>query len=331
MTISSETNTQLKSNSDNNKLEFQNIDEIYFPHICIVCRNFSDKYITKNIYGFYALNKDYKKNYTFSLPVCDSCKKNIEMKTGLPSKSGKLILMSFIFGTITAILLFLTFNSLLLSVSIIAISIMFPAWNYKIKTKSKIKLDNHLKINVNPKNSDIVELEFSDKEYAKVLEDINLSRIKLKQEQEAKLKQEQEAKLKKEHEAKLKKEHEAKLKQEHEVKLKEEHEAKLKQEQEVKLKQEQEVKLNQEQEAKLNQELEDRKILQQIPDSTKLQQNDENLENEKSPMEITITKPISGENKSKEQRIKCPNCKMEINSEYRFCNNCGISLNQQSK
>ena len=196
MTISSEIKEQMKFDSVNNKLEFQNFSEIYFPHTCIICRNHADKHIAKNIYGSNTLNKDYKKNYTFSLPVCDSCRNNIEMKTGLSSKSGKLVLISIILGLIVAILLFLTLNSILLGISIFTIFIIFSIRNYKIKTKSKIKFDNHLKIRIDIKNPDIVELEFFDKEYALVLEEINFSKLKLRQEREAKLKKEREAKLK---------------------------------------------------------------------------------------------------------------------------------------
>ena len=280
MTISSEIKEQVKYDSYRNILEFKDFTEIYFPHICIICRNHTDKHIAKNLYGLYASNKDYKKDYTFSLPVCDSCRNNIEMKTGLSSKSGKLLLMSIILGSIIAILLFLTLNSILLSISILAIFITFPARNYMIKTKPKINFDNHLKIQIKFKNPDIVEFEFFDKEYAKSLEEINLSQIKIKQEQEAKIKQEQEAKIK------------------------------------------------QELEAKIKQELEDRKILQQIPDSTETQQIDENIENEKSPVEITITEPVSRENNNKEQIKTCPKCKMEIKSERVFCDNCGAPLNK---
>ncbi|MEE9572348.1 MAG: hypothetical protein V3W20_04830, partial [Candidatus Neomarinimicrobiota bacterium] len=128
------------------------------------------------------------------------------MKTGLSNKNGKLLLLSIFLGLIIAILLFLTLNSILLSISIFAIFIIFPARNYKIKTKSKIKFDNHLKIKINPRNPDIVELEFSDKEYAKALEEINLSQMKLKQEREAKEKQEREAREKQELEAREKQE-----------------------------------------------------------------------------------------------------------------------------
>ena len=204
MTISSEIKEQLRVNSGYDKLEFQNFSEIYFPHICIICRNQADKHIAKNFYSLYQSNKEYKKNYTFSLPVCDSCRNNMEMKTGLSSKSGKLLLMSIILGLIIASLLFLTLNSIFLSISIFALFTVLTARNYKIKTKSKIKFENHLKIQINPKNPDIVELEFSDKEYAKTLEEINLSQLKLKREREAKEKQEREAKEKQEREAKEK-------------------------------------------------------------------------------------------------------------------------------
>ena len=262
MTISSEIKEQLRVNSGYDKLEFQNFSEIYFPHICIICRNQADKHIAKNFYSLYQSNKEYKKNYTFSLPVCDSCRNNMEMKTGLSSKSGKLLLMSIILGLIIASLLFLTLNSIFLSISIFALFTVLTARNYKIKTKSKIKFENHLKIQINPKNPDIVELEFSDKEYAKTLEEINLSQLKLKREREAKEKQEREAKEKP----------------------------------------------------------------QQIPDNTETQQIDENIEIEKTPVEITITEPVSEENNNTEQRTTCPKCKMEIKSEWVFCDNCGNPL-----
>jgi len=328
MTISSENKEQLGFNSDNNKLEFQNFTEIYFPNICIICRNHADKHIAKNLYGSYTSNKDYKKNYTFSLPVCDSCRNNIEMKTGLSCKSGRLLLLSIILGLIIAILLFLALNSILLSIGIFAIFIIFPTRNYKIETKSKIKFDNHLKIKINPQNPDIVELEISDKEYAKALEEINLSQLKLRKEREAKEKQEREAKEKQEREAKEKQEREAKEKQEREAKEKQEREAKEKQEREAKEKQEREAKEKQEREAKEKQEREAKEKLQQIPDSIKTQKIDDNIENGKSPVEITITEPVSRENNNKEQRTTCPKCKIEIKSKWEFCVNCGTPLNK---
>jgi len=345
MTISSEIKEQMKFDSVNNKLEFQNFSEIYFPHICIICRNHTDKHIAKNIYGSNTLNKDYKKNYTFSLPICDSCRNNIEMKTGLSINSGKLVLISIILGLIAAIILFLTLNSILLGISIFAIFIILSVRNYKNKTKSKIKFDNHLKIRIDIKNPDIVELEFFDKEYALVLEEINFSKLKLRQEREAKLKKEREAKLKKEREIKLKQEQEAKLKQEQEAKLKQEQEAKLKQEQEAKLKQEQEAKIKQEQEAKIKQEQdaeikqeqdaeikqeqETRKIKQVIIDLNETQQQiDEKVDKEKIPVEISSNELVSEENKNKEQKINCPMCKMQINSESNFCQNCGTPFNK---
>jgi len=278
MTVTNDIKEQLKFTSDNNKLEFQNFNDIYFPHICIVCGSHADKHIAKNLYGLHTPNKDYKKNYTFSLPVCDSCRNKIEMKTGLSSKSGKLLLLSLILGPIVAIFLFFTLNSILLSISIFALFAILTARNYKSKTKSKIRFDNHLKIQINPKNPDIVELEFSDKEYAKALEEINLSQLKLRKEQEAKEKREREAKEKREREAKEKREREAKEK------------------------------------------------LQQIPDSTETQQIDVNIENEKPLVEIPITEPISEEINNKEQRKSCPKCKMEIKSEWVFCDNCGNPL-----
>jgi flagellar biosynthesis GTPase FlhF len=304
MTITSELKEQLKYNSDNNKLEFQNIEEIYFPHICIICRNYADKHIAKNIYGNYSSNKDYKKNYTFSLPVCESCRNNIELKTGISSKSGKMLLLLIILGSILAILLFLTLNSLWLSIGLLAIFIIFPVRNHKIKMKPKIKFENHLKIEVSNNDPDFVALEFADKEYAKTLEDINLSQIKLKQEQIEKEKQEQ---IEKEKQEQIEKEKQEQIEKE-------------KQEQIEKEKQEQIEKEKQEQIEKENQE----HVLDR--NETETHPIDEKIESKPIPSEIAKTEHVGEENINKAQNKTCPKCKKVFELKWSFCDNCGSPL-----
>jgi len=166
-----------KINSNYNALEFYNLSEIYFPNICIVCGEITENRIKKSVYGLYFSKNGYKKNYFFDLPVCNDCKHNIEMKTGLNSKSGKLVLFSTLLGLFISIILYSLIFSVFLSIGILAISIIFPYIHYRGKVKQKINLNDHLKININPNNVDSVELKFSNIEYADTVKDINKLKI----------------------------------------------------------------------------------------------------------------------------------------------------------
>jgi hypothetical protein len=166
-----------KINSNHIALEFYNLDEIYFPNICIVCGEIAENRIKKSVYGLNFSKNGYKKNYFFDLPVCNDCKHNIEIKSGLSSKSGKLLLFSALLGIFISIILYSLIFSVFFSIGILAISIIFPYIHYRGKLKQKINLNDHLKININPNNVDSVELKFSNIEYADTVKDINKSKI----------------------------------------------------------------------------------------------------------------------------------------------------------
>jgi flagellar biosynthesis GTPase FlhF len=199
-----------------------------------------------------------------------------------------MLLLLIILGSILAILLFLTLNSLWLSIGLLAIFIIFPVRNHKIKMKPKIKFENHLKIEVSNNDPDFVALEFADKEYAKTLEDINLSQIKLKQEQIEKEKQEQ---IEKEKQEQIEKE---------------------KQEQIEKEKQEQIEKENQEHVLDRNE--------------TETHPIDEKIESKPIPSEIAKTEHVGEENINKAQNKTCPKCKKVFELKWSFCDNCGSPL-----
>jgi len=165
-----------KINSNYIALEFYNLNEIYFPNICIVCGEIAENRIKKSVYGLYYSKNGYKKNYFFDLPVCNDCKHNIEIETGLTSKSGKLLLFSALLGLFISIILYSFIYSAFLSIGILATSIIFPYIHYRGKLKQKIKITDHLKININPNNVDSVELKFSNIEYADNVKKINKSK-----------------------------------------------------------------------------------------------------------------------------------------------------------
>jgi len=168
----------MKIELEDNSIKFYNFEEIYFPHNCIVCGNTAQNRISKTIYGFFTPKYDYKKDYSFSIPVCEQCKTNLEMKSGLKSKSGKLLLISTLLGVILSFIAYSFTFSLFLSIGIVVILFVIPFINYKQKTKSKINFDDFLKIKPNKDNIDSVELKFKNEDYPKNLREINFAKLK---------------------------------------------------------------------------------------------------------------------------------------------------------
>ncbi|MFX0011644.1 MAG: hypothetical protein ACFE9R_15130, partial [Candidatus Hermodarchaeota archaeon] len=173
-----ETQQQFKIELDDNLIKFTNFEEIYFPKNCIVCGDATQNHIGRDLYGAFTSRYDYKKNYYFSFPVCEKCKTNLEMKKGLKSKSGKLLLMSTILGIILSIVLYYFLFSIILSIGIMAVFFIIPFRYYKEKTRLKLNFEDYLKININKIDINSVELRFKDEQYAKSLREINFEKIK---------------------------------------------------------------------------------------------------------------------------------------------------------
>jgi len=168
----------MKIELDENRIKFNNFKAIYFPYNCIVCGNTAQKQILKKFYGIYTSKYDYKKDYSFSIPVCEQCKTNIEMKSGLKSKSGKLLLISILLGVILSFIAYSFTFSIFLSIGIVVISFVIPFINYKQKTKSKINFDDFLKIKTSKDDVESVELKFKNEDYVKNLREINFAKLK---------------------------------------------------------------------------------------------------------------------------------------------------------
>ena len=153
-------------------VNFQNPKEIKFPKICIICGATSEYQYKKTILGRFESNKEYKEDYSFDVPVCLDCSTDLNMKTGISSKSGILLLISGLFGVILAISLYFVFYSIFLSISLVTILIVLPYTNYKAKMKKKININDFLKINLNEdKNS--LTFNFFNFNYAKYIKEIN--------------------------------------------------------------------------------------------------------------------------------------------------------------
>jgi len=159
--------------SENYILEFLKPTEIYFPDDCIICSKKAGDKISKNIYGRFLPTQDYKNEYKLELPVCSECKSKVEMKTGLQSKSGKILCFSLILGLIVSIVLITVFHSLIFGLSILFIFILLPYLAHRTRMKSKLKVEKYLGIKLEEGNPDTLKFTFTNMEYAKELERVN--------------------------------------------------------------------------------------------------------------------------------------------------------------
>ena len=180
-----------------NIVEFKNTEKIYFPSVCVVCGAETENRVKKNEYGTYIGGRDIKKDYSFNIPVCEDCNSKVNLKTGIANKSGKLLLFSSFLGITLSILFYFLFYSVVFSVSILGILILFAYLNYQKKTETKINLNNYFQVNL--KNySDEVELTFANKSYAEFVDKINLEKTKEKKQRLEEENRKKAEKLKKE-------------------------------------------------------------------------------------------------------------------------------------
>ncbi len=164
-------------------LEFQVARDILFPKICIICGSDTENRYRRTIFGAYEATKDYKEDYIINLPICDDCTKNINIKTGFSSKSGKLILISSLLGLIISpILYFLTF-SIFLSISLFTLSVILPIIRYRTKTKKKVKLNDYLMIGLGKDKNSLI-FDFLNEYYAKFIDEINSKKDKSEETEE---------------------------------------------------------------------------------------------------------------------------------------------------
>jgi len=166
-----------------NRIEFQNVEEIKFPKICTVCGANTEKTYKKTIYGSFVSNKDYKNDYYFDIPVCEECTKDISMKTGISSKYGIIVLLSSLLGIILAMTLYFLYYSILISISVFVVPLIVSCLYYRSRTRNKIQLDEFLEIKISLDKSSLI-FEFYNQNYAKFVNEINLTRKAIDESQE---------------------------------------------------------------------------------------------------------------------------------------------------
>ncbi|MBY8985462.1 MAG: hypothetical protein KGD65_10360 [Candidatus Lokiarchaeota archaeon] len=153
-------------------IKFQDAEEILFPKVCIICGVTTENQYKQNTYGSFIPNKEYKKDYSCNLPICNECVDKVKMKTGISSKSGQLLLISGIIGLILAIYFYILTYSIFLSISIFTTSIILPYLYYLKKTKSKINLDEFLEVTLSDYSETLI-FNFLNPLYANYIKDSN--------------------------------------------------------------------------------------------------------------------------------------------------------------
>ncbi|MFX1425879.1 MAG: hypothetical protein ACFFBE_05460 [Promethearchaeota archaeon] len=166
--------------SNEHVVEFQNIEEFYFPKKCIVCGEETDSYIEKSEYSSYTYTKDYKKDYKFKLPLCDECNSKMNVKTG---KSIMMVLLCGLIGIILGISIYYLTYTFLLSLAVFTILITFPFLKYRAISKSKIRLSKFMQMKVIP-NQEFIRFTFTNREYAQYVNKINSKKIRETKENE---------------------------------------------------------------------------------------------------------------------------------------------------
>ena len=171
---------KVKDFSNEKKLKFKGIDEVYFPKNCMICGEETENRIENTNLGSFTSTKEYKKDYKIKLPVCNRCDENINLKAG---KNGVILFMGFILGISLGILIFYLTYTILLSIAVFIVLVTFPYLSYRTKIKPRIKLSDFMQMKVIP-NEELVLFSFKDKQYANYVYTINQDHLKEKEKTE---------------------------------------------------------------------------------------------------------------------------------------------------
>ncbi len=168
-----EKHDQFKSENNLKTIEIEEPNEILFPKMCLICGQTTESKFNKKLQGSSISDKSYRNMYHFSLPICISCQRKMNLKTGITTKYGISILFSILSGLIAATLIIYFISSYVMGFAILGLLIAISTIYYLKKTKDKIKLDEYLKIIVRSDEKDTIELAFKNNEYSQFIERIN--------------------------------------------------------------------------------------------------------------------------------------------------------------
>lgn len=175
MTESKSIEPNKKMISKENLIEFNNVENIFFPSNCLICGIKTNNRLSKSLLGFFSHNKNQKKDYHFSIPICNKCRRYIILKTGILSKEGKKIILFSIIGLIFSIMIGLLTFSIIFSIAIFSIFLIFTYLDCKVKTKSKIKLNEFIQIRRKGNDYNTIKITILNNSYANYIKKFNLN------------------------------------------------------------------------------------------------------------------------------------------------------------
>lgn len=171
---------KMKIYANEKTIKLQGVDEVFFPKNCIVCGKETENRIIKTHSGSFTRIKEYKKDYTFKLPVCKECNANFNLKAG---KSGVILFMGIISGISLAFLIYYLTYTLLLSIAVFTVLVIFPFLSYRAKIKPRVKLSDYMQMKVIP-NEELVQFSFKDRQYTNYVYKVNQESLKEKESEE---------------------------------------------------------------------------------------------------------------------------------------------------
>ncbi len=158
-------------------LEFQVTQDILFPKICVICGTNTKNQLKKIFFGTFTPTSEYKEDYIINIPICEDCTKNINMKTGLSSKSGAFIFISSLIGFIVSLILYFLTFSIFLSIGLFVVSLILPIVRHRRKIKKKVNLNDYLMIALE-KDKNSLKFDFINGYYANYIDQINSTKDK---------------------------------------------------------------------------------------------------------------------------------------------------------
>ena len=157
------------------KIEFLDVDELFFPNICLTCGKNTENKIQKSIIGNFIGGKEKHKDYHLNLPLCIECVQKMKIKR---DKEKQKAIFIFIIGLVTGFSLLYAYASIFIGIATITFCSVFSFFHYKNKTSSIIEFEKYLQLKSkstsNAINGDVLQMTFLNDNYASYLGQVNL-------------------------------------------------------------------------------------------------------------------------------------------------------------
>ena len=152
-----------------NSVEFYEAKDICFPNICIICGKETKKKFKKSIKGTVNSVESQYKIHHFDLPICNKCQNFLKIDF---NPSSKVLITSTVVGCIASILIGIFTYSILFAIVLASLSFLIPYFNYRIKKKNKLRIENFIKFQIVNNDKKII-ITFINENYAEYVMKVN--------------------------------------------------------------------------------------------------------------------------------------------------------------